>query len=118
MRQLGPTPGSPPGGEDVNGLLYSPHALTRKGPGVKKQCRSGRFAVEVSQHAAESLAADNFTSGTAHFLARLDQSVIEPLMVSLLVIMSKIAAISVVSRSLAVRSNELRYNRIRFRRQQ
>ena len=45
--------------------------------------------VVVPQLAAESFAAHNFTRGAAHFLAWLDQCVIEPLMVSLVMIMGQ-----------------------------
>jgi hypothetical protein len=55
---------------------------------VRCKNRSGRFAV-LSQHAAEPLAARYLTGGGAHFLARLDQSVIEPLVIALCVIMSQ-----------------------------
>jgi len=57
-------------------------------PGVGCQSRSGRYAVIVSQHAAEPLAARYLTGGGAHFLARLDQSVVEPLVIALCMIMA------------------------------
>ena len=69
MRKRGPMPGSPPDRKDASGHLNTPRALT--------------------QHAAESLPAHNFTSGAVRFLTRLNQSVVQPLMVSLLVIMSQ-----------------------------
>jgi hypothetical protein len=52
--------------------------------------RSGSlFSVVIPQHPAQSFAACRFTGGTAHFIARLYQLVVESLMVSLLMIMSK-----------------------------
>jgi hypothetical protein len=46
------------------------------------------FAVIVPQHAAKSLAARYIAGGGTHF-ARIDQSVVEPLVIALCVIMGK-----------------------------
>ncbi len=45
--------------------------------------------VVVPQHAAESLAALDLTGDAAHFLARIDQSVVEALVIALSVIMGQ-----------------------------
>ena len=57
--------------------------------GVTGQTRSGRVAVVVPQDAAESLAALDLTGGVADFLARINQSVVEGLMIALCVIMDQ-----------------------------
>jgi len=54
--------------------------------GITWQTWSGRFAVVVSQDAAESLATLDLTGDTANFLARIDQSVVEALVIALCVI--------------------------------
>ena len=51
--------------------------------GVTWQTRSGRFAVIVPQDAAESLAALDLTGDAADFLARIDQSVVDALVIAL-----------------------------------
>jgi hypothetical protein len=65
------------------------HLMMRRDTAAAVRCksRSGRFAVVVSQHAAKPLAARYLTGSGAHFLARLNQSVIEPLVIALCVIM-------------------------------
>ena len=45
--------------------------------------KSGRFAVVVPQHSAQSLPAHHFTRRAANFFAGLYQPVAEPLMVTL-----------------------------------
>jgi len=57
--------------------------------GVTWQTRSGRFAVIVPQDAAESLAALDLTGDAADFLARIDQSVVDALVIALSVIMGE-----------------------------
>jgi hypothetical protein len=61
------------------------HLMKRRDTAAAVRCRRRlrRFAVVVSQHAAQSLAARYLTGGGAHFLAWLDQSVIEPLVIAL-----------------------------------
>ena len=51
--------------------------------GITWQTWSGRFAVVVSQDAAESLAALDVTTDAADLLARIDQSVVEALVIAL-----------------------------------
>jgi hypothetical protein len=51
--------------------------------GVRWRRSSGSFVVIVPQHAAQSLAAHDFTCGAAHFFPRLNQPVAKPLVISL-----------------------------------
>jgi len=57
--------------------------------GAGRQTRSGRFALVVPQDAAESLTTLDLTGGEANFLARIDQSVVEALVIALCVIMDQ-----------------------------
>jgi len=72
-------------------MVSCTHLMKRLDTAAAVRCKSssGRFAVVVSQHAAEPFAARYLTGGGAHFLARLDQSVIEPLVIALRVIMGQ-----------------------------
>ena len=54
-----------------------------------RQTRSGRLAVVVPLDAAESLSARDLTGDVADFLARIDQSVVEALVVALCVIIGQ-----------------------------
>jgi len=79
--------GSSVGGGELNCSLLTPLAMVRHGAG--RQTRSGRFAVVVPQDAAESLATLDLTGDTADFLARIEQSVDEALVIALSVIMGQ-----------------------------
>jgi hypothetical protein len=65
------------------GVVTQPEVLW--GSGTK----SGGLTVVISQHATESLAALDLTGSAGHFIARFDQPVVEPLVVSLFVIMDE-----------------------------
>jgi len=78
------------------------HLMRRRGRAASVRCRprSGRFAVVLPQHPAQSLPARDFARRTAHFFPRLYQPVVESLMVSLLVIMNQEIGLSGLQRSL------------------
>ena len=74
------------GDGEVNYSLPTPLAIVQHD--AQRQTRSGRFAVVVPQDAADSLAALDLTGVAADFLARIDQSVVEALVIALCVIMA------------------------------
>ena len=65
--------------------VTSTHVLGRRARAASVICRirSGRIAVIVPQHSAESLPAPHLTGRAAHFLPRFNQPVAKPLMVAL-----------------------------------
>ena len=67
------------------------------------RCRS----VVVSQQPAEALVTCNFTVSLADFLARLDQLIAQPLMVSFAMIVKKVLANSIPQRSFAEKDHSL-----------
>src|SRR5262245_7513850 len=75
-----------PDGEAAKRDSQTPSAVRR--PDVRTEYRSisGCATVVVPQHAAETLVARDLAGSAGHFIARFDQPVVQPLMVSLLVI--------------------------------
>jgi hypothetical protein len=64
-------------------------AVSSSVSGAEYRVNSGRATVVVLQHAAETLVARDLAVSAGHFIARFDQPVVEPLVVSLFVIMDE-----------------------------
>ena len=75
------------GDGEANCSLQTPLAIVQHD--AQRQTRSGGFSVVVSQDAAESLAALDVTTDATDFLGRIDQSVVEALVIALCVIMGQ-----------------------------
>jgi hypothetical protein len=78
-----------PDGEAAKRDSQTPSVVRRPDVPTEYRRNSCRSTMVVPQHTAQSLAPRDLAGGAAHFVARFNQLVVEPLVVSLSVIMDQ-----------------------------